>query len=106
MTVAAQGGGHGHPHPANEALLVNFASMTRVQIAPVWASPDSSEQSRAAGTARAEASAKWRDVVAAAHPHGLAPLNGFAGTVGVSGYSAAAAATLPSSRHSHSICIR
>src|SRR6185369_13161979 len=24
--------------------------------------------------------------IAAAHPHGLAPLNGFAGTVGVSGY--------------------
>jgi hypothetical protein len=39
-----------------------------------------------AGAARAEAGAKWRDVIAAAHPHGLAPLNGFSGTVGVAGY--------------------
>jgi len=32
--------------------------------------------------ARTEAGAKWRDVITAAHPHGLAPLNGFSGTVG------------------------
>jgi FAD/FMN-containing dehydrogenase len=30
LSIAAQGGGHGHPHPANDALLVNFASMTSV----------------------------------------------------------------------------
>ena len=86
LSIAVQGGGHGHPHPANDALLVNFASMTSVQITPVAAASDSSGRSGAAGTARAEAGAKWRDVIAAAHPHGLAPLNGFAGTVGVSGY--------------------
>jgi hypothetical protein len=72
LPVAVQGGGHGHPHPANDALLVNFAGMNRVQIA--------------GGTARVEAGARMRDVIAAAHPRGLAPLNGFAGTVGVSGY--------------------
>lgn len=72
LSIAAQGGGHGHPRAANDALLVNFASMTGVRIA--------------AGRARAEAGAKWRDVVAAAHPYGLAPLNGFSGTVGVAGY--------------------
>jgi FAD/FMN-containing dehydrogenase len=86
LSIAAQGGGHGHPHPANNALLVNFASMASVQIMSVAAAADSSGRSGAAGTARAEAGAKWRDVIAAAHPHGLAPLNGFAGTVGVSGY--------------------
>lgn len=32
LPIAAQGGGHGHPSPANDALLVNFAQMTRVQI--------------------------------------------------------------------------
>ena len=37
--------------------------------------------------ARVEAGAKWREVIAAAHPHCLAPLNGFAGSVGVSGYA-------------------
>ncbi len=72
LPVAVQAGGHGHPYPANEALLVNFAGMTGVQIA--------------SATARADAGARMRDVIAAAHPHGLAPLNGFAGTVGVSGY--------------------
>lgn len=73
LLVAAQGGGHGHPHPANDALLVNFAGMTSVQIRP--------------GTARTDAGAKWRDVITAAHAHGLAPLNGFSATVGVSGYT-------------------
>ena len=87
LSIAVQGGGHGHPHPANDALLVNFASMTNVQVMPVSAPSNSSGRSGAAGTARAEAGAKWRDVIAAAHPHGLAPLNGFAGTVGVSGYT-------------------
>jgi FAD binding domain-containing protein/berberine-like enzyme len=87
LSIAAQGGGHGHPHPANDALLVNFASMTAVRILPGAAPPDSPERSSAAGTARVEPGAKWRDVVAAAHPYGLAPLNGFAGTVGVSGYT-------------------
>lgn len=87
LSIAAQGGGHGHPHPADDALLVNFASMARVHVTPVAGSSDSLERSGAAGTARAEAGAKWRDVIAAAHPHGLAPLNGFAGTVGVSGYT-------------------
>jgi FAD/FMN-containing dehydrogenase len=87
LSIAVQGGGHGHPQPANDALLVNFASMTSVQIAPVAAPSESSDRSGAAGAARAEAGARWRDVIAAAHPHGLAPLNGFAGTVGVSGYT-------------------
>jgi FAD/FMN-containing dehydrogenase len=87
LPVAIQGGGHGHPHPANDALLVNFASMTSVHVTPVTPASDSPGRARAAGTARADAGAKWRDVITAAHPHGLAPLNGFAGTVGVSGYT-------------------
>ena len=86
LSIAVQGGGHGHPHPANDALLVNFASMTSVHVTPLSAAAGPSGESGAAGTARAEAGAKWRDVIAAAHPHGLAPLNGTAGTVGVSGY--------------------
>jgi FAD/FMN-containing dehydrogenase len=86
LPIAVQGGGHGHPHAANDALLVNFANMARVQITSVAALSDSSGRSGAAGMARAEAGAKWRDVIDAAHPHGLAPLNGFSGTVGVAGY--------------------
>jgi FAD/FMN-containing dehydrogenase len=87
LSIAVQGGGHGHPRPANDALLVNFADMTAVHITPGAAGSDSPRGSGAAGAARVQAGAKWRDVVAAAHPHGLAPLNGFAGTVGVSGYT-------------------
>ena len=60
--------------------------MTSVHVAPVAAASDLPERSGAAGTARVEAGAKWRDVIAAAHPHGLAPLNGTSETVGVSGY--------------------
>jgi FAD/FMN-containing dehydrogenase len=84
LAIGVQGGGHGHPRPADGALLVNFATMTSVHVTPAAVGPG---ESRAAGTARVEAGARWRDVIAAAHPHGLAPLNGFAGTVGVSGYT-------------------
>jgi FAD/FMN-containing dehydrogenase len=87
LSIAVQGGGHGHPRPANDALLVNFANMPRVQVTPGAAASHAPGRSGAAGTARAEAGAKWRDVIAAAEPHGLAPLNGFAGSVGVSGYT-------------------
>jgi UDP-N-acetylenolpyruvoylglucosamine reductase len=79
LSIAVQSGGHGHPQPADGALLVNFADMAAVQVTP---SADGS-----GGTARVEAGAKWRDVIAAAHPHGLAPLSGFAATVGVVGYT-------------------
>ncbi len=87
LSIAVQGGGHGHPRPANDALLVNFTSMTTVHVTPVATASGSPGGSGAAGTARAEAGAKWRDVITAAHPHGLAPLNGYSGTVGVSGYT-------------------
>jgi FAD/FMN-containing dehydrogenase len=85
LPIAAQGGGHGHPSPANDALLVNFAKMTSVQISPAGRLTESSEPS-AAGSARVEAGARWRDVIDAAHSHQLAPLSGFSATVGVSGY--------------------
>jgi FAD/FMN-containing dehydrogenase len=45
LSIVAQGGGHGHPRPANDALLVNFASMTSVQVTPVPAASNSSGQS-------------------------------------------------------------
>lgn len=74
LPIAVQGGGHGHPLPADNALLVNFARMKRVQIH--------------AGTAiaRVEAGARAGDVVQAAHRYGLAPLNGLAPSVGIVGY--------------------
>jgi FAD/FMN-containing dehydrogenase len=80
LPIAVQGGGHGHPVPADGALLVNFADMSAVRVTPA---PDGS----GGGTTRVEAGGKWREVIAAAHPHGLAPLTGFAATVGVVGYT-------------------
>ncbi len=74
LPIAVQGGGHGHPHPADDALLVNFASMTSVQI------------DAQAATARVEPGVLSKGLVQAAHTHALAPLNGFAGSVGVVGY--------------------
>ncbi|HEV2654108.1 MAG TPA: FAD-dependent oxidoreductase, partial [Ktedonobacteraceae bacterium] len=74
LPIAMQGGGHGHPYPADDALLVNFATMTGVQIEPKTA------------TARVEPGATWKEVIQAASPYGLAPLNGFAASVGVVGY--------------------
>lgn len=74
LPIAVQGGGHGHPYPADGAILVNFANMTGLQINP------------GASTARVEPGVKWADVIQAAYLFGLAPLNGFAATVGVVGY--------------------
>jgi UDP-N-acetylenolpyruvoylglucosamine reductase len=79
LLIAAQGGGHGHPRPADGALLVNFADMAAVRVTPA--------ADMSGGTARVEAGVKWREVIAAAHQHGLAPLSGFAATVGVVGYT-------------------
>jgi FAD binding domain/Berberine and berberine like len=74
LPLAMQGGGHGHPQPADDALLVNFAALSGVQIEPEIA------------TARVEPGATWKEVIQAASPYGLAPLNGFAASVGVVGY--------------------
>jgi FAD/FMN-containing dehydrogenase len=79
LAIAIQGGGHGHPRPADGGLLVNFADMAAVQVVPA---KDGHE-----GRARVEAGAKWREVIADAHTYGLAPLSGFAATVGVVGYT-------------------
>ena len=74
LPIGVQGGGHGHPAPANGALLINFARMTEVKV--------NSE----AAIASVSAGALAKDVVEAVTPYGLAPLGGFAPTVGVVGY--------------------
>ena len=74
LSIAVQGAGHGHPYPADDALFVNFANMNNVQILAETA------------IARVEPGATSKDVVQSASPHGLAPLNGFAASVGVVGY--------------------
>jgi FAD/FMN-containing dehydrogenase len=70
------GSGHGPSVPASDdAVLIRTGRMDAVTVDP---------QRR---TARIEGGARWGDVIAAATPHGLAPLNGSSPHVGVSGYT-------------------
>ena len=74
MTVSVQSTGHGIGVPAADGMLITTSHMRSLSIDPE------------AGTACAGAGIIWRDVIEAAAPHGLAPLNGSSVTVGVVGY--------------------
>ena len=73
VTVLATG--HGLPGPVEGGVLISTRPMDRVTI------------DAGARTARVQAGVRWRDVVAAAAPHGLAPLNGSAPGVGAVSYT-------------------
>jgi FAD/FMN-containing dehydrogenase len=75
LTVTVQSTGHGSITSMAGGLLVNTRRMTDVVIDPV------------AGTATVGAGTRWSQVITAAAPHGLAPLNGSSSQVGVVGYS-------------------
>src|SRR3954451_7948206 len=62
--VAVQSTGHGLQSDLAGTVLVSTHRMDRVAV-----DPDSA-------TARVQAGARWRQVIDAAAPHGLAPLNG------------------------------
>ncbi|MRX45351.1 FAD-binding oxidoreductase [Agromyces kandeliae] len=78
LRVAPQSTGHGAAALAfgslADVVLVRLHELTGVRIDPV------------ARTARVLGGTLWRDVVAAASPHGLAALHGSAGDVAVAGY--------------------
>ncbi|MER6417726.1 FAD-binding oxidoreductase [Streptomyces sp. NPDC001137] len=73
--VAVQATGHGANFPIDGGLLISTTRMTDVTIDP------------AERTATVAAGARWRDVLEAAAPHGLAPLNGSSSDAGVVGYT-------------------
>jgi FAD/FMN-containing dehydrogenase len=73
--VAVQATGHGANFPIEHGLLISTAGMTDVRVDP---------ERR---TATVAAGAKWRDVLAASAPHGLAPLNGTSTDAGAVGYT-------------------
>lgn len=77
LPVAVQATGHASTTPADGAVLINTRSLTGVEVDP------------AARTARVLAGTRAGDVVAAAHEHGLAPINGASGNVGFVGYTLA-----------------
>ncbi|RTL67272.1 MAG: FAD-binding oxidoreductase [Pseudonocardiaceae bacterium] len=73
--VAVQATGHGLNDTLDGAVLVSTRRMAGVVVDP------------ATRTARVQAGAVWRQVIDAAAPHGLAPLNGSASGVGVVGFT-------------------
>ncbi|MGP4044669.1 FAD-binding oxidoreductase [Streptomyces sp. 2A115] len=73
--VSVQATGHGANFPIDSGLLISTARMTDVRI-----DPDERTATVAAG-------AKWRHVLEAAAPHGLAGLNGTSTDTGVVGYT-------------------
>ncbi|MGI5521743.1 FAD-binding oxidoreductase [Micromonospora sp. CA-259024] len=75
LPVAVLATGHGTPMASDGAVLIATRRMDAVTI---------DEANR---VARVEAGTRWEQVVAAAAPFGLAPLNGASPTVGVVGYT-------------------
>jgi FAD/FMN-containing dehydrogenase len=75
LPVAVQATGHGASAPADGTVFVSTKRMQGVRIDPV------------ARVARVEAGVRWRKVIDAAVPHGLAPLSGSSSGVGVVGYT-------------------
>jgi FAD/FMN-containing dehydrogenase len=73
--LAVMNTGHGPSVPATGAVLVRTDRLRGVAVDPVRR------------TARVGAGAVWRDVIEAAAPHGLAPLNGSSPHVGAVGYT-------------------
>ncbi len=75
LPLGVQATGHGLPGDAEGGVLVTTRRMDRVSIDPE------------ARTARVQAGVRWGQVVAAAAPYGLAPLNGSAPGVGAVSYT-------------------
>ncbi|WTW17548.1 FAD-binding oxidoreductase [Streptomyces sp. NBC_00019] len=75
LPVTVQATGHGLPGPVEGGVLVSTRRMDRVSVDPVER------------TARVQAGVRWGQVVEAAAPHGLAPLNGSAPGVGAVSYT-------------------
>lgn len=75
LEVTVQATGHGAVEPAEGTVFVSTRRMQGVRLDPV------------ARVARVEAGVRWRSVIDAAVPHGLAPLSGSSSGVGVVGYT-------------------
>lgn len=75
LGVGVMATGHGVGKPCDGGLLINTSRMRGVKVDPYLR------------TVRVEAGALWKDVIGAAHEHGLATLAGSAPHVGVVGYT-------------------
>ena len=75
VPLAVQATGHGAERPLAGGILLSTKRLRSVTVDP------------AARTATVGAGTRWREVIDAAAPHGLAPLNGSSSDVGVVGYT-------------------
>ncbi|MCA9837511.1 MAG: FAD-binding oxidoreductase [Trueperaceae bacterium] len=75
LAIAVQATGHGFVRAADDALLINLAGLTKVQVNP------------ASQTATVQAGASWAQVLKAASPYGLTGLLGDTPSVGAVGYT-------------------
>ena len=75
LPVGVQATGHGLPGATEGGVLVTTRRMDGITVDP------------AARTVRIQAGVRWGQVVAAAEPYGLAPLNGSAPSVGAVSYT-------------------
>ncbi|GLW12879.1 hypothetical protein Misp01_80070 [Microtetraspora sp. NBRC 13810] len=75
LPVAVQSTGHGKSVPADGAVFIATGELRELSVDP-----------RDGGTARIGAGLRWSEVLTAAAEHGLAPLCGSSGQVGVMGY--------------------
>jgi FAD/FMN-containing dehydrogenase len=75
LPVGVQATGHGLPGAAEGGVLITTKRMGKVSVDP------------GAGTVRVQAGVRWGQVVEAAEPYGLAPLNGSAPSVGAVSYT-------------------
>jgi FAD/FMN-containing dehydrogenase len=75
LPLAVLATGHGTVAPADGSLLLKTSRMRSVEV-------NAGER-----VARVGPGALWSDVIAAAAPHGLAPLSGTSSAVGVTGYT-------------------
>ena len=75
LAICVQATGHGQPRNCEGGLLLNLRNLTGVDIDPV------------ARLARIAGGTVWKDVIEAAHEHGLVPVSGSSPGVGVVGYT-------------------
>ncbi|MFI6623797.1 FAD-binding oxidoreductase [Streptomyces sp. NPDC050528] len=75
LPVGVQATGHGLPGSSEGGVLITTRRMDGVRVDP------------GARTVRVQAGVRWGQVVAAAEPYGLAPLNGSAPSVGAVSYT-------------------
>jgi len=85
--VTVQATGHGQPKTCSGGVLVNTSMLNSVRI------------DAASKTATIGAGVRWKEVIDAAHPHGLAPISGSSPFVGVVGYTIGGGYGLTSRKH-------